>query len=58
MEQNIKKQRENIASAIDICKAIRRNIESKNTLGAEAQTELIQNKLERMLEEDFYYENK
>tara|TARA_Y100000114_G_scaffold14351_1_gene11694 strand:- start:112 stop:288 length:177 start_codon:yes stop_codon:yes gene_type:complete len=57
MEQQIKKQRENIASAIDICKAIRRNIESKNTLGAEAQTELLQNKLERMLEEDLYYEN-
>tara|TARA_R100001510_G_scaffold48822_1_gene46854 strand:+ start:7425 stop:7601 length:177 start_codon:yes stop_codon:yes gene_type:complete len=58
MEQNTKKQRENISSAIDICKAIRRNIESKNTLGAEAQTELLQNKLERMLEEDFYYESK
>tara|TARA_R100000773_G_C4220482_1_gene119192 strand:+ start:4160 stop:4336 length:177 start_codon:yes stop_codon:yes gene_type:complete len=58
MEENLKKQRESIASAIDICRAIRRNIESKNTLGAEAQTELLQNKLERMLEEDFYYEHK
>lgn len=53
MEQSTKKQRENIASAIDICRAIRRNLEAKNTLGAEAQVELLQNKLERMLEEDY-----